>query len=185
MRDTETPTELATLDPGAGADPEVIPPARRVRHHPVAVALTAAVIGAAVGGGVGATVAVHLGRHPAVTIVRETVPAPDRLATINDIPTILARVEPSIVAIATDQGSGSGIVIAPGGQVVTNYHVVAGANYIHVMLFHQVGYKTARVVGYDEADDVALIHVDDIANLPAATLGDSSQLQGASDVVRG
>ncbi len=145
--------------------------------------MTAALIGAAVGGGVGATVAWHLGRHPVVTIVRETVPAPDRVASVSDIPTILARAEPSIVAIATDQGSGSGIVIAAGGQVVTNYHVVAGADYIHVMVFHRAGYQTARVVGYDQTDDVALIHVDNPANLPAATLGDSSQLQVGSDVV--
>jgi serine protease Do len=173
-------------DAGPDAGPEgtpATPPARRRGHHTVAVAVTAALIGAAVGGGVGATVAWHLGRHPAVTVVRETVPAPDRVASINDIPTILARAEPSIVAIATDQGSGSGIVIAAGGQVVTNYHVVAGADYIHVMVFHRAGYQTARVVGYDQTDDVALIHVDNPANLPAAALGDSSQLQVGSDVV--
>jgi len=190
MRELEAPTELATLAPGAAADAAATvtaadrpaETARRVRH-PVAVAVAAAVIGAAVGGGVGATVALHVGRHPTVTVVRETLPAPDRIASINDIPTILARVEPSIVAIATDQGSGSGIVIAPGGQVVTNYHVIAGANYIHVMLFHQAGYKTATVVGYDPTDDVALIHVDNVANLAAATLGNSAQLQVGADVV--
>ena len=172
-------------DPPAPPDPPALAllPGRRLRQSTIAVAVTAAVIGAAVGAGVGAVLALHLGRHSTVTVVRQSVPAPDRLATINDIPTILATVEPSIVTITSDQGSGSGIIIGPGGQVVTNYHVIAGANYIHVVRFHQAGFKTASVVGYDQSDDIALLRIDGGPNLPTANLGDSSQLQVGADVV--
>jgi putative serine protease PepD len=147
------------------------------------VAISAAVIGAAVGAAVGATVALHVGRHSSVTIVHETLPPSDRVARVEDLPSIVARVEPTVVTISSDQGSGSGIIIGAGGQVLTNYHVIAGANYLHVVLFQQAGYKTAAVVGYDVGDDLALLHVDDVANLPTATLGDSDQLQVGADVV--
>ena len=147
------------------------------------MAVSAAVIGAAVGAAVGATIALHAGRHPGVTIVRESIPAPDRVAKVNDIPSIVGRVEPTVVTITSDQRSGSGVVIAAGGQVLTNYHVVAGANYLHVRLFGQAEYKTATVVGYDQTDDLALLQVEGVANLPTATLGDSATLQVGADVV--
>ena len=145
--------------------------------------MTAALIGAAVGGAVGATLALHLGGRTTVTVVRENLPAPDRVAKINDIPSILAEVEPTVVTITSDQGSGSGIILTASGRVLTNYHVIAGANYIHVLLFHQATYRTADVVGYDESDDVALLQVDGVHNLPTATLGSSSQLEVGADVV--
>jgi serine protease Do len=149
----------------------------------VKVAVSAAVLGAAVGAAVGATIAVHLGRHSSVTIVRETLPAPDRVAKVNDLPSIIARVQPTVVTISSDQGSGSGIIVGAAGQVLTNYHVIAGANYIHVVFFQQASYRTARVTGYDVGDDLALLQVDDAASLPTATLGDSGQLQVGADVI--
>jgi putative serine protease PepD len=141
------------------------------------------VVGAVVGATVGALLGIHLGRHSTTTIVREIVPAPDRVTKINDIPSIVARVEPAVVSITTDQGSGTGIVVTASGRVVTNYHVIAGANYVHVLLFHQAGPKTATVVGYDQSDDVAMLQIQNVGNLPTATFGDSDQLEVGADVV--
>src|SRR5580693_4178049 len=109
MSELEAPSELSTLDrPDIGAGEleakPVLPgaPARGFGRRTARVAVLAALIGAGVGGGVGATVALHVGRHPTVTIVHETLPAPDRLSKVNDIPSILTQVEPSIVTISSD-----------------------------------------------------------------------------------
>ncbi|MGH9054592.1 MAG: S1C family serine protease [Acidimicrobiales bacterium] len=160
------------------------PPRPNVRRRSlVLVAVVAAVVGAVAGGVVGAVVAVNTSKRPNVTIVREIQPSSDRVAKVNDIPSILAQVEPAVVTITTDQGSGTGMIVGASGQVVTNYHVIAGANYIHVTLFHRTDYTTATVTGYDQSNDVALLQLRGVSKLPTVTFGDSSQLQVGDDVV--
>jgi S1-C subfamily serine protease len=187
---TPDPGAGPTVDPDPGATPAGpdSPPATKplLSRRPgrtLTIAVTSALIGAAVGATVGAVFALQSGHNSTTTIVREAVPPPDRVAKINDVPSIIARVEPAVVSITTDQASGTGIIITPSGQIVTNYHVIAGANYIHVVQFRQADFKIATVVGYDQTDDVALLQLQNTANLPAATFGDSDQLQVGADVV--
>ena len=76
----------------------------------------------------------------------------------------------------TSEGAGSGIVLNASGVVLTNFHVVEGANKIEVTLFNGETYP-ARALGVDPNTDVALLKID----APAASLfpiqfGDSSQL---------
>jgi putative serine protease PepD len=165
------------------ADPPTAPTGRRRPGRTIAIVAVAALMGAAVGATFGALVALHVGRHPTTTIVRDIVPAPDRVAGINDIPSILARVEPTVVSITTDEGSGSGLIVTPAGEVLTNYHVIAGANYLHVRFFHQAGYKTASIVGYDQTDDLALLQVQHAGNLAAAVFGNSDDVQIGANVL--
>ena len=81
------------------------------------------------------------------------------------------------------EGAGSGFVIDPKGYILTNYHVVAGAQTIEVIL----GDKTrspAKFVGADQRNDVALIKIDPKGKqLTALTLGDSSKLQVGQKVL--
>jgi len=73
------------------------------------------------------------------------------------------------------QGQGSGFVLDKTGHVLTNYHVVAGANRgIEVMLSNKRRYS-AKVVGTDKAHDLALLQID-APDLQPVTLADSSQL---------
>lgn len=72
-------------------------------------------------------------------------------------------------------GSGSGVVIAPDGYVVTNSHVVNGADSIEVSLAGG-GSFGARLIGQDPATDLALLRVTG-AGLPSAHLGDSDKLR--------
>ena len=70
-----------------------------------------------------------------------------------------------------DTGSGSGVIITKDGYIVTNNHVVSGAEHIRVYLQDGTEYD-ATVVGSDTYSDIAIIKID-ADNLPAATLGDS------------
>ncbi|HVA73136.1 MAG TPA: trypsin-like peptidase domain-containing protein [Acidimicrobiales bacterium] len=153
------------------------------RRRWVAIAAIAGTIGALAGAGVGAIVATAIAGHDTTTVIHQALPPPARLSQVNDVPTILAAVEPAVVSITTDQGEGTGMVITANGDVVTNYHVVAGANYIHVSLYHRAGSVNAYLTGYDEDNDIALLHVPDVSNLATVVLGDSSQVRVGDNVI--
>jgi serine protease Do len=91
-----------------------------------------------------------------------------------------SAVEPAVVQITTRIdyqqaiGTGTGTVIDPGGVVLTNYHVVAGANTIT----GTVGGRDypADLVGYDRKHDIAVIQLRGAGGLPTAPIGDSNQV---------
>lgn len=72
-------------------------------------------------------------------------------------------------------GLGSGVIIDPEGYIVTNNHVIAGADIIEVTLENNRVYP-ATLVGTDPATDIALLKID-AENLPAITLGNSDDLR--------
>jgi S1-C subfamily serine protease len=75
------------------------------------------------------------------------------------------------------EGAGSGFLFDPRGYVLTNFHVVRGAQRIEVTLGDRTRYS-ARFVGGDERNDVALIQIDAGGrSLPVLTMGDSDALQ--------
>src|ERR1035438_9043035 len=101
---------------------------------------------------------------------------------------VYKRVLPSVVNITSttlvfnffygtvpQQGQGSGFILDRGGHVLTNYHVVEGANHgIEVMLSNKRRYA-AKVVGTDKVHDLALLQIE-APNLQAVTLADSADL---------
>ena len=75
------------------------------------------------------------------------------------------------------EGAGSGFVIDTAGHILTNYHVVEGAQTIEVTLGDQSRYK-AKYIGADTRNDIALIQIDPGARkLTPLPLGDSRSLQ--------
>lgn len=74
----------------------------------------------------------------------------------------------------TSEGAGSGVILTADGYIVTNNHVIADANNIHVRL-RSGDYYEAKLVGTDSVTDIAVIKID-AENMTFATLGDSSQL---------
>ena len=70
-------------------------------------------------------------------------------------------------------GLGSGFIVSPDGIILTNAHVVAGADEVTVKLIDKREYK-ARVLGVDKATDVAVLKID-AHNLPVVKLGDASK----------
>jgi S1-C subfamily serine protease len=59
----------------------------------------------------------------------------------------------------TQQGSGSGVIISDNGYIVTNNHVISGADKIEVTLNDKRSY-IARIIGFDASTDVALIKIE-------------------------
>ena len=117
-----------------------------------------------------------------------------KIARAGDIQEILSRVEPAVVSIRTrslslgdflrpvpGEGAGTGFVIAPDGVLVTNNHVVSGAQTIEVV-FADDRKMPARVLGRDPTTDLAVLKVD-ATDLPVAALGDSSALKVGDDVI--
>ncbi len=71
-------------------------------------------------------------------------------------------------------GTGSGVIISPDGYIITNNHVITGAQQISIALNNNRIY-TAELIGTDEKTDIALLKIDSDQELPFATFGDSDQ----------
>jgi serine protease Do len=79
-------------------------------------------------------------------------------------------------------GEGSGFVVTADGYVLTNHHVVAGADEI-VLGFSDGTLRSARMIGGDAALDIALLKIDDCKGLTYVTFGDSDALEVGDWVV--
>lgn len=73
------------------------------------------------------------------------------------------------------QSLGSGFIISEDGYILTNHHVISGADEVIVRMANRKEY-IAKVIGSDEASDVAVLKVDD-ENLPTLKIGDSDDLK--------
>jgi Do/DeqQ family serine protease len=71
---------------------------------------------------------------------------------------------------------GSGVILDPSGIVVSNHHVVGGADEITVILQDRREFQ-GRVIFADEESDLAIVQLDDAAELPALSLRDSDTLE--------
>ena len=109
---------------------------------------------------------------------------------------VASAVTPSVVVVTTEQivtdnyfwggqqvlsGAGSGVILTTDGYIVTNYHVVEGAQQITVTL-HDDSTYTATVVGSDQQSDIALLKID-ATGLTPAVLGNSDSVQVGAVVI--
>src|SRR5262245_4166316 len=89
------------------------------------------------------------------------------------------------LALENANAAGTGMVLPPNGEVLTNNHVLRGATTIKVIVPATKKTYTANVVGYDIADDVALLKLNGASKLATVTKGNSAKLlvgQAASAV---
>ena len=73
------------------------------------------------------------------------------------------------------RGVGSGFIISADGYVMTNAHVVDGADEVYVTLTDKREFK-AKIIGADKRTDVALVKIEG-SNLPRLTVGDSNKIR--------
>ncbi len=87
---------------------------------------------------------------------------------------LVERISPAVVNIkvttdtgeTTSEGQGSGFIISPQGEVVTNYHVIEGGDTITVVFNNDTRFP-ARIIGTDEETDLALLKIDSPQAFPA------------------
>ncbi|MBA9006743.1 S1C family serine protease [Thermomonospora cellulosilytica] len=89
---------------------------------------------------------------------------------------VIRTVLPSVVQIDTGTGEGSGVVYDTAGHIVTNAHVVAGAEQVRVVPASGGRPIPGTVVGAFAADDLAVVRVNG-GNLPPAAFGDSTKVR--------
>lgn len=98
----------------------------------------------------------------------------------------IAQVKPAVVelSVTTSQGQqiGSGVIIDKNGDIVTNNHVVSGAQTMTATL-ENGNTENAQLVGSDAADDLAVVRIQPIPNMAVATIGDSSKLTVGQEVL--
>ncbi|MFJ6178454.1 S1C family serine protease [Streptomyces bacillaris] len=170
-----------------GSAPAPGPAGRRRAKRPVALLAAVAIAAGAIGGGT-ATLIRQLNSGSAQATgstgtVQGTTVSQSSKGTVAGV---AEAVSPAIVEIgatsSAGKSTGSGVVITEDGEIVTNNHVISGAQQIEVTLSTGKTY-TADVVGTDPDKDLALIKLRGASGLKTATLGDSSQVKVGDQVV--
>jgi len=138
------------------------------------------------------TDALRAGRNAA----QEPIPADDQAlldSYSQAVIDVVDRVGPAVVRLAVRNGdparpgqsrggSGSGVIVAPDGLILTNSHVAGASSRIEVTTADGQDLH-ARLVGDDPDTDLALIRIDEPATLPSARLGDSKRLKRGQLVI--
>ena len=154
-----------------------------------------------VGGGVGAgLVSAFDGSGTSSNVVQVATSSLASQQTTN-VATIASEVDPAVVFVTSkvvvDESEGgfggglqeeetlegTGMIVTSSGEVITNNHVIAGATSISVTLNGSSKSYTAKLVGADATDDVALLQIQGVSGLPTVTFGDSAKVQVGDSVV--
>ncbi|MEU1270826.1 trypsin-like peptidase domain-containing protein [Streptomyces sp. NPDC005799] len=172
------PTVPAEPAPGAA------PAAGKRPRGPIALLAAVAIVAAAIGGGTAYGIQELTGSDTAAGSSTTTSVVPS--SKQGDVASIAAAVSPSVVEVgatlSNGTSTGSGVIITSDGEIVTNNHVISGAQSIKVTASDGKSY-TAKVVGTDSKKDLALIKLEGASGLHPATLGNSSGVQVGDTVV--
>ena len=162
------------------------PPRRKHRGRFLALVAVAVL---AAGAGAGTAVALsNNGNGSSTGVSSNDVPNPQNnsnsgsAASALNTQAVTNKVQPGVVDItstlsySSETAQGTGMVINSNGLVLTNNHVINGATKIKVTLVTSGASYTARVVGYDATDDVALLQLQGGSSLKTVSVGNSSQV---------
>ena len=197
-------SERSTVSAGPATEDRQVPirdlrPAKKSRFglKLAALALCCALLGGAVGGGIvwavsdgGAdSTTVNISGRPASAVALKTVDGKNAMtdaelyaANVNSVVSINTSATTNYFGQAVQSASsGSGFILTTDGYIVTNYHVVEGANSVKVTLYNGESYD-ASIIGHDEDYDIAVIKIG-ATGLQAVTLGDSDHLNVGDHVL--
>ncbi|HEU5472190.1 MAG TPA: trypsin-like peptidase domain-containing protein [Actinophytocola sp.] len=187
---TENPSTPAQQQPFAYqpwmtpvAPPTPPAPPRRVRRGTVALAAAVTLVAGGLGGAVGALV---FAPDSPVAVSTGASAQPVSANAPTDVTAVVAKVMPSVVQVNVSaggsQGVGSGVIISTDGKILTNNHVVSGADQITVTL-SDGRTVPAAVTGTDPSNDLAVLTAQGVDGLTAATLGDSGAVKIGDEVI--
>src|SRR5579875_167454 len=155
--------------PGGPSYPGTPPPRRRGGFRTLAITAAVALVA-----GAGATYALTAGSSPGAVLTTSQV---------------VSKTDPGIVDVIStlgDEGGtayGTGIVLTSNGETLTNNHVIDGATSIKVRDVGNGRTYTAKVVGYSEGNDIAVIQLQNASGLTTASLGNSSTVKVGDKVI--
>ncbi|MCL1839930.1 trypsin-like peptidase domain-containing protein [Candidatus Saccharibacteria bacterium] len=105
------------------------------------------------------------------------------------IANVASKVSPAVVSILTEtqvrnyfgrdqisSGAGTGMIVSSDGYVLTNGHVIDGADTVTIVTDAGDTYENVQVVGVDPLNDVAYLKIPGVSDLPTVTLGDSKAI---------
>ncbi|MBR3230620.1 trypsin-like peptidase domain-containing protein [Candidatus Saccharibacteria bacterium] len=109
---------------------------------------------------------------------------------------VAEKVSKSVVSIVTstktrdffgasydEAAAGTGVVVTSDGYIITNKHVISGADTIAVVLDDGTTYEDVDLVATDPLNDIAFLKIDGVSDLTAATLGDSKTISVGQQVI--
>ncbi|WP_409186021.1 S1C family serine protease [Amycolatopsis sp. VS8301801F10] len=172
------------------AEPPAVLAGPRKRSGRLAALVGATALAAALlGGGAGAAI-VGLsggsGTSSTTAASSATAQTVGNTTASGDVSTVAAKVVPSVVQVNVTTGRGtaigSGVILTSDGRILTNAHVVQGAQTVTVTTSDGKKYQ-AKVVGSDTKSDIAVLQAQGANGLTAATLGDSSKLAVGQQVI--
>jgi S1-C subfamily serine protease len=133
-----------------------------------------------------ASVAVVAGLGSFFAVLAATAPSRSAVLTTTQI---AAQTDPGLVDIVSNlslqqaESAGTGLVLTPSGEILTNNHVIKGATSIRVTDIGNGHTYAAKVVGYDQTRDIAVLQLVGASGLQTVALGDSSSAQVGNKVV--
>lgn len=89
----------------------------------------------------------------------------------------------SIFGTYESGAAGTGVIVSGDGYILTNKHVIDGANKINVVLDDGTTYEGVKLVTTDPLNDIAFLKIDGVSDLPAAKLGDSKTINVGQQVI--
>ena len=84
---------------------------------------------------------------------------------------------------STSAAAGTGMLVTENGYILTNKHVVDGANKIYVVLADGTEYENVELITTDPLNDVAVLKIPDVSGLSPVTLGDSKTISVGQQVI--
>jgi putative serine protease PepD len=158
----------------------------RPLRTPTVTLAAALAAGALIGAGGGAATDAALSSGNGSTVLRQVTVSDAQTASSDgnlSVQSIYKLANKGVVEITAGQGQGSGFVYDADGHIITNEHVVDGANSVSVRFWNGKTF-TASVVGTDASTDLAVLKVDaPVSQLFPLALGDSSALVVGDQVV--
>ncbi len=188
---TGTSTTYSFGPPSDEAAGTAAPKRSALRRRGVAVVVAAALAAGLLGGVAGGWVGGGFDDDSSSSSYTATGSAPVQSVadkSLTGVAAVARAVTPSVVEIGvkTRRGTsgGSGIVLSADGKILTNAHVVDGADGGTITVTFSDGRTAeAKVLGTDTASDLAILKVDGVDNLKPATLGDSDSVAVGDPVV--